>query len=232
MAKKSKNKTQSDNQASFHGGLTFKQFRRIGHVPLEMNDIAWAGRIFPMAPYWFKRLSLLTFIFLLISALSLGATLTSVLLRKPALLLGVYPDGEIICFPRLRTSTGALSTLHPSYEPLCNSLDVRAGKKWQLDNAQKNESGTSQVGNIDKKVVYKAIDEITGLLPISKPQPVQEKAELPQLPAFYQNQVTDYAPSAQSENALPQAPSVSYPQQQPPVAQPPVQPPAQPVQGP
>ena len=124
--------------ASFYGGLTFKQFRTVGLSGVEMNDVAWAGRMYPVSAYWFRRLSRVLQALLVLCGASLLVIAVSVYLRPPALLIGVYPDGQMICFSQLVSTTGAPVPVHKSYAELCASLDKRTGRKWTLEGPQKS----------------------------------------------------------------------------------------------
>ena len=160
MAKDKKNKDNKENSsASYFGGLTFKQFKDVGKRGWELNDISWAGRLYSKYPYWFKRLSQLTMILLFISVASLAVIWGSIFMRTPALLLGVYPEGQVVCFPRLIKVSGARSELHPSYADSCSMLDKRAGMMWQTENPDA-VSDVEAVGNLSNKVQYKTIDDV------------------------------------------------------------------------
>lgn len=166
------------NAQTVWGGLNFKQFRNAGRRGLEMSDIAWAGRMYSKMPYWNARLNRFTTVLLGVSVLCLGAMWVSVLMRQPALLLGVYPDGEVVCFPRLRTSDGQVSPIHPSYEGLCRRIDERMGKKWQVNNAE-SISDVSAIGNLKNAVQYTPVKEIEAKIRSAIQTPPQASLGVP-----------------------------------------------------
>lgn len=132
MAKKNK------QSASYFGGMTFKEFRNANKVGLWMNDVAWAGRLYTKYPYWWEKLSKVVYIMLALSVLSLVLIWGSILLRPPVLLLGVYPDGRVVCMPRILDENGNRVIRHSSYNSLCGTLFNNAGLSWVLEESKKN----------------------------------------------------------------------------------------------
>ena len=118
--------------------MTFKQFRDANKVGLWMNDVAWAGRMYGKFPYWWARLSRVVYVALALSVLSLGAIWASILLRPPVLLLGVYPDGRVVCMPRVLDQAGNRVARHKSYGVLCSTLFTKAGLEWVLEQSRQN----------------------------------------------------------------------------------------------
>lgn len=193
--KKANKKSKDKDLATYHGGLTYKQFRNANKRGLELNDLAWAGRLYSKMPYWNQKLSTITTTCFVVTVLSLFVLLGSVLLRTPALLLGVYPDGEVVCFPRLLNKNGQESNLDNSYKKICSFIDARVGRKWQVNNSQA-QSDQAAVGDITTKVHYKTVEEIEQALtqpsinPIqATPQPSPTSAnqayQLPTVPPSY-----------------------------------------------
>lgn len=131
MAKKSKS-------ASYFGGMTFKEFRNANKIGLWMNDVAWAGRLYTKFPYWWSRLARLVYIALALSMLSLALIWGSILMRPPVLLLGVYPDGRVVCMPRILDQNGQRVARHKSYNAQCAALFQNAGLQWVIDETRKN----------------------------------------------------------------------------------------------
>ena len=168
---KANKKSKGKDLATYHGGLTYKQFRNANKRGLELNDMAWAGRLYSKMPYWNKKLSSLTTICFTITILSLFVLLTSVLMRTPALLIGVYPDGEIVCFPRLLDKNGQENPLDSSYDKICSSIDARVGRKWQVDNS-KAQSDKEAVGDITTKTKYHTVEDVEKTLAPQSLQPV------------------------------------------------------------
>lgn len=190
--KEKANKKKGKDTATYHGGLTYKEFKNVGKGGLELNDIAWAGRLYPKMPYWSKRLGQLVTLCFIITVLSLGIMWISVLMRSPALLLGVYPDGEVVCFPRLRNQTGQVVGLDKVYQKSCSAIDARVGRKWQLDNSN-TESDTAAIGDIHTQVKYKTTHEIEEEMI----QALDNTQSLPPLPSQVPSQVqpSPYHPS-------------------------------------
>ena len=119
--------------------MTYKQFRNANKIGLWMNDVAWAGRMYGKFPYWWSRLSRVVYVSLALGVLSLGAIWASILLRPPVLLLGVYPDGRVVCMPRVLDQAGNRVVRHKSYGVLCSTLFSKAGLEWMLDQSRQND---------------------------------------------------------------------------------------------
>lgn len=198
-----------NDATTFYGGMTFKEFRNAGRRPIDASDLVWAGRLYPKFPYWNRRLSNLSVGFMLVAVLSLAGVWGSVLLRKPALLLGVYPDGEIICFPRLRTLSGEPSTLHPVYVDQCAKIDERVGRKWQTNNTDAI-SDAAAIGNMNAQVVYKNVADIIQSRPVATQQ-AQVVAPAPaySAPALDVNGVPGVTPVQPNPQNLPPIPGVA-----------------------
>lgn len=160
MAKKTKNEP-----SKFFGGLNFKQFRIAGKSGIELSDIAWAGRLYPKYPMIWKRLNQLIVGLCAISILSLVIVWVSILTRPSALLMAVYPNSQVVCFPRLVNVKGQQVQLDREYMKLCSNLDIRSGKMWQTQNRTFN-SDTQAVGNfapsnsVANKIEYKKIADM------------------------------------------------------------------------
>ena len=155
-SKSNKNKDKNEKNAL---GLTYAEQKKIGHRSYSMSDIVWAGRLYAKYPYWNRRLTHIVCVSLLICCLSLFAMWISVIMRKPALLVGVYPNAEMLCFPRLRTSSGGESSTHNSYKDKCDELIRRVGRSWQVENAQLDASDRLAVGDISQNQQYKNIEQ-------------------------------------------------------------------------
>jgi len=168
-------------------GLTYDEQKKIGRRAHEMSDITWAGRLYSKYPYWNKKLTSVVFVALLISVLSLLTMWISVIARKPALLIGVYPDAEMLCFPRLRTVSGAESLTHNSYKDKCDELQRRAGRKWQAANAQLDASDPASIGDITRKIEYKDIEYSFNNSMLMKERERQAAAARANIPAYQQS---------------------------------------------
>jgi len=145
MAKKEK------PQQTFYGNLTFKQFRNVGKNGVELSDIAWAGRLFTKYPRIWATTTRLVAVFCSITILSLAVIWLSIFTRPPALLLAVYPNSQVVCFPRLIDNQGKRVQVNKSYQQLCQNLDIRSGKMWQTENRM-SQSDNSAVGNFKPSV--------------------------------------------------------------------------------
>lgn len=163
MAKKNK-----AEPSKFFGGLTYKQFRAAGKNGLELSDIAWAGRLYPKYPLIWKRINQLIVALCCISILCLAVVWVSIFTRPPALLMAVYPNSQVVCFPRLINLKGQQVQLDRAYLPLCTNLDTRSGKMWQIEN-RSSKSDNQAVGNFkpsastavaSKPVEYKKISDM------------------------------------------------------------------------
>lgn len=160
MAKKTK-----AEPTKFFGGLTFKQFRNANKNGIELSDIAWAGRLYPRYPLMWKRVNQLIVVLCCLTILSLIVVWASILTRPPALLMAVYPNSQVVCFPRLINLKGQQVQLHKKYMQLCANLDIRSGKMWQTQN-RVAKSDNLAVGNFvpsasqNSKVEYKKISEM------------------------------------------------------------------------
>jgi hypothetical protein len=131
--------SKKEEQPTYYGGMTYKQFRNAGKVGLWMNDLAWAGRLFSKIPYWWGRMSMVVWVALAICILSLGGIWASILLRPPVLLLGVYPDGRVICMPRVLDQQGHRVARHKSYNKDCATLFSKAGLEWVVEQSRQAE---------------------------------------------------------------------------------------------
>lgn len=161
MAKKTK-----AEPTKFFGDLTFKQFRNVGKSGIELSDIAWAGRLYPRYPLIWKRLNQVIVALCAVTILSLVVVWASILTRPPALLMAVYPNSQVVCFPRLITPKGQQMQLDKEYARLCANLDIRSGKMWQTQN-KSSKSDNQAVGNFipaaspeAKQVEYKKISDM------------------------------------------------------------------------
>ena len=135
MSKNNSKKESSENNiSSYYGGMTFKEFKNAGKFSLNLSDAVWAGRLFYKFPILFKNLNRGIVIMMSISILCLAVIWGSIFMRTAPLLLGVYPNGQIVCFPRLINTQGQAVSLDKSYKNLCKSLDDRDGMKWQNNN--------------------------------------------------------------------------------------------------
>lgn len=118
--------------AAFYGGLTYKQFSRVGRIPLNLNDLSWAGRLFPVAPHWWSKLTLWAGFLLVVCASSVAAILFSLLMRPDPALLFVFPDGQIVCAPDLATASGRAVAMDPAHADMCKALAEKSSRKWSL----------------------------------------------------------------------------------------------------
>lgn len=154
MAKKSKNQPEA-----VYEGLTFKQFRNVGKSGIELSDVAWAGRLIPKLPHIWSVLVKFITVLCALTVLSLLVVWVSILTRPPALLMAVYPNSQVVCFPRLIDNKGQRVTLDKRYVGLCDTLNTRSGKMWQTQNSDE-KSDTSAVGDIKAEVQYKQIKDL------------------------------------------------------------------------
>lgn len=154
-----KNKKDKNKDVDLYEGLTFKEMKMVGKKSIALNDIAWAGRLYSKFHPIFEDLTKAIVVMLSISAICLAAIWISIFMRTPALLLGVYPSGQVICFPRLVTVDGKPTTLHSSYHDMCSSLEAKVGSKWQVDSSA-TQSDDQAVGRIDEDVKYSTVQEI------------------------------------------------------------------------
>lgn len=129
MAKKEK------KVETYFEGLTFKEFKRASRTGVQENDIAWAGRLFPVFSNTFNLLSKSIVVFCGITILSLLVVWFSILTRPPALLMAAYPNSNVICFPRLMDLKGRPVQLNKAYAKQCELLNIRSGKMWQTQNS-------------------------------------------------------------------------------------------------
>ena len=142
-------------------GLTFNEIKNAGKKPLAMNDIAWAGRLYSKFDTIFEDTTRAIVAMLVISAICIVLIWVSVFMRTPALLLGVYPSGQVVCYPKLVTLDGKQAVLHKSYREMCNDLEAKISSSWQIENSD-IDSDNSAVGMAGEKAEYKTVDEIMG----------------------------------------------------------------------
>lgn len=135
MAKKKK--PQKKPQKYF-GGLSYGELLRVNKVGFWFNDLTWAGRLYKRYPSWIKRLSMVITISLSLGIISLVLIWGSIITRAPVLLLGVYPDGRVVCMPRIYNRDGTIAKRHKSYGNMCSNLFDKAGLSWVVEEAKKN----------------------------------------------------------------------------------------------
>lgn len=164
MSDNKNNKSKKDNikGQDYYGGLTFKQFKNVGNFGIQLSDIAWAGRIFHKYQSSFNFLNRITYAAVIISILCLLGILYSLFTRPPALLMAVYPNGQVVCAPKLVDLRGRPVSIHRVYHKQCNLLSKRAGKMWDTSlSGGSNKSNDEAVGNINNEpVVYIKIEDL------------------------------------------------------------------------
>lgn len=126
-------KRPGDSAGRDPNALTTMELRSLTRVPVSDTDIGWAGRLIGVAPVWWPRTTMLSVALLSVSIAALLAMWVSIVLRHPPLLVGVYPDGSEVCFPRLVTPQGRVVPRNPAYNAACDSLNARTGLMWQTD---------------------------------------------------------------------------------------------------
>lgn len=160
MAKNKKNDVKNQD---FFEGLTFAEFKKINRTPIAMSDIAWSGRLFSSSQFWNSFFTKGIFYFSLVSVVCLAIIWVSLFLRPPALLLGVYPDGQMVCFPNLIDRKGQKVALDPAYFDLCSSLNKKGGARFSTE----KPSSPIEKG---EPPVYVLIDDVFSARP-APPQP-------------------------------------------------------------
>jgi hypothetical protein len=174
-----KKKAAAETEAA--NNLSFAELRKATIVPKVTNDIAWAGRLQPFAPFWWRLFTKAAVAGLLITVLSLGLVVWSVYTRHAPLLVGVYPNGSELCFPEMVNRQGHLVPRDPVYNGLCAALSARSGAMWVLDPSHVATDAAAVQSNTPVEH-YLTVEEALSQISSPAPSAFSGAAELPDGP--------------------------------------------------
>lgn len=174
------NKSNSEKSQTFYGGLSYKAFSKITHVPLKMNDYAWAARLFPVAPYWWQKLTSISVLAMSVSVISMLFIMYSFLTRPDPVLLWVFPNGQMVCAENLVDKNGNIQSVDKKYTDMCAALSRKASKRWAIPVETENK-----VNSLPPSQPPSSLDEKAVVTPetlfLTKPQPQPQQLQPQQL---------------------------------------------------